>query len=146
VDLALLKMEPPAGVTLTHVFMGESEDCEVGERVFAIGAPIGLERTVSPGTISVRNRVLGGFTHFQMTTPINPGNSGGPLFNLAGEVVGVNSSGFLGSQGLNFAIPSKYVIDFLRNRDAFAVDSTRDENGVHYLPGPRRPKRNGEGR
>ena len=84
---------------------------------------------------------MSGFTHFQMTTPINPGNSGGPLFNLRGEVVGVNSSGYLGSQGLNFAIPSKYVIDFLRNREAFAVDATRDENGVHYLPGPRRPKK-----
>ena len=55
-------------------------------------------------------------------------------------MVGVNSSGYTGMQGLNFAIPSKYVIDFLDNRDAFALDSTRSENGVHYLPAPRKIK------
>jgi len=141
VDLALLKMTPPKGVQLKHIFIGDSAKVIVGEKVFAIGTPIGLERTVSSGIISVTNRVWSGFTHFQMTTPINPGNLGGPLFNLRGQVVGVNSAGYLGAQGLNFAIPSKYVIDFLRNRDAFAVDSTRDENGVHYLPGPRKPRK-----
>ena len=141
VDLALLKMEPPKGVALKHVFLADSEKMKTGDKVFAIGTPIGLERTVSSGIISVTNRVWSGFTHFQMTTPINPGNSGGPLFNLRAEVVGVNSAGYLGAQGLNFAIPSKYVIDFLRNRDAFAVDSTKDENGVIYLPGPRKPKK-----
>jgi serine protease Do len=140
VDLALLKMDPPKGVVLKHIFIGESRKVKVGEKVFAIGTPIGLERTVSSGIISVTNRVFAGFTHFQMTTPINPGNSGGPLFNLRGEVVGVNSAGYLGAQGLNFAIPSKYIVDFLRNRDAFAVDQTRNENGVHYLPGPRKPR------
>jgi S1-C subfamily serine protease len=62
------------------------------------------------------------------------------LFNLRGEVVGVNSAGYRGFQGLNFAIPSKYVIDFLNNRDAFALDSTRSENGVHYLPAPKKPQ------
>jgi serine protease Do len=72
--------------------------------------------------------------------PINPGNSGGPLFNLRGEVVGVNSSGYMGAQGLNFAIPSKYVIDFLRNREAFAVNDANEEHGIRYLPGPRKPK------
>jgi S1-C subfamily serine protease len=87
----------------------------------------------------VTNRTFQGRTHLQITTPINPGNSGGPLFNLRGEVVGVNSAGYMGLQGLNFAIPSKYVIDFLRNRDAFALDSTRSENGIHYMPAPRKP-------
>ena len=86
------------------------------------------------------NRTFEGRCHFQITTPINPGNSGGPLFNLRGEVVGVNSAGYRGFQGLNFAIPAKYVIDFLNNRDAFALDTTRSENGVHYLPAPRKPK------
>lgn len=140
VDLALLKMEPPEDVALGHVFLGDSEDVVVGQRVYAIGTPIGLERTVSSGIVSVTNRVFAGGTRFQITTPINPGNSGGPLFNLRGEVVGVNSAGYMGLQGLNFAIPSKYVIDFLRNRDAFAVDTTRSEYGIHYLPAPRKPK------
>jgi serine protease Do len=138
-DLALVKMEPPADLQLKTVFLGESDSMQVGDTVYAIGAPIGLDRTVSSGIISVTNRTMEGRCHFQITTPINPGNSGGPLFNLRGEVVGVNSSQYRGFQGLNFAIPSKYVIDFLQNRDAFALDTTRSENGVHYLPAPKKP-------
>jgi S1-C subfamily serine protease len=89
----------------------------------------------------VTNRAFGGHTMLQITTPINPGNSGGPLFDMRGEVIGVNSAGYVGLQRLNFAIPSKYVKDFLRNRDAFAVDTTRSEKGVHYLPAPRKPEK-----
>jgi serine protease Do len=139
-DLALVKMEAPADLALKTIFLGDSDGMQVGDTVYAIGAPIGLDRTVSSGIISVTNRTFEGRCHFQITTPINPGNSGGPLFNLRGEVVGVNSAGYRGFQGLNFAIPAKYVIDFLNNRDAFALDSTRSENGVHYLPAPRRPR------
>jgi serine protease Do len=137
-DLALVKLEPPQDLQLKTVFLGASDDMKVGDTVYAIGAPIGLDRTVSSGIISVTNRTFAGRCHFQITTPINPGNSGGPLFNLRGEVIGVNSAGYMGMQGLNFAIPSKYVIDFLDNRDAFALDTTRSENGVHYLPAPRK--------
>lgn len=139
-DLALVKMEPPKDLQLKTVYMGDSESMRVGDTVYAIGAPIGLDRTVSSGIVSVTNRTFEGRCHFQITTPINPGNSGGPLFNLRGEVVGVNSAGYRGFQGLNFAIPSKYVVDFLQNRDAFALDTTRSENGVHYLPAPKKPR------
>lgn len=138
-DLALVKMEPPKDLQLKTVYLGESDGMRVGDTVYAIGAPIGLDRTVSSGIISVTNRTFEGRCHFQITTPINPGNSGGPLFNLRGEVVGVNSAGYRGFQGLNFAIPSKYVIDFLRNREAFALDTSRSENGVRYLPAPGKP-------
>ena len=138
-DLALVKMEAPADLALKTIFLGDSDGMQVGDTVYAIGAPIGLDRTVSSGIISVTNRTFEGRCHFQITTPINPGNSGGPLFNLRGEVVGVNSAGYRGFQGLNFAIPAKYVIDFLNNRDAFALDTTRSENGVHYLPAPKKP-------
>ncbi|HLU37799.1 MAG TPA: trypsin-like peptidase domain-containing protein [Planctomycetota bacterium] len=140
VDLALIKMDPRPGVTLTPVYLGDSDAMRVGDRVYAIGTPIGLERTVSNGIISVDNRTFNGFTHFQITVPINPGNSGGPLFNLRGEVIGVNSAGYIGLQGLNFAIPSSHVIEFLRKRAAFALDTSRPEYGVHYLPAPRKPK------
>jgi len=139
-DLALVKMDPPEDLELKTVFLADSDAMQVGDRVYAIGTPIGLDRTVSAGIISVTNRTFEGRCHFQITTPINPGNSGGPLFNLRGEVVGVNSSGYQGFQGLNFAIPSRYVIDFLQNRDAFALDTTRSENGVHYLPAPEKPR------
>ena len=139
-DLALVKMETPDDLALKTIYLGDSDAMQVGDTVYAIGAPIGLDRTVSSGIVSVTNRTFEGRCHFQITTPINPGNSGGPLFNLRGEVVGVNSAGYRGFQGLNFAIPAKYVIDFLNNRDAFALDTTRSENGVHYLPAPRRPQ------
>ena len=143
-DLAIVKMDPPKDLQLKSVFLGESDGMQVGDTVYAIGAPIGLDRTVSSGIISVTNRTFEGRCHFQITTPINPGNSGGPLFNLRGEVVGVNSSTYRGFQGLNFAIPAKYVIDFLQNRDAFALDTTRSENGVHYLPAPKKPREGGK--
>src|SRR5690606_34241049 len=81
-DLALVKMDAPEGVTLRPVFVGDSEKVEVGDTVYGIGTPIGLDRTVSSGIVSVTNRVFEGRTNFQITTPINPGNSGGPLFNL----------------------------------------------------------------
>jgi serine protease Do len=141
VDLALLKMTPPEGVTLTRVYLGDSDLLRAGDRVYAIGTPIGLERTVSNGIVSVDNRTMGGFTHFQINVPINPGNSGGPLFNLRGEVVGVNCAGYRGLQGLNFAIPVRHVVDFLREREAWALDTSRPEFGIHYLPAPRKPGR-----
>jgi serine protease Do len=138
IDLALIKIDPGKDLRLKHVFLGDSNKVKVGEQVYAIGTPVGLERTVSSGIVSVTNRTWGGHLMFQITTPINPGNSGGPLFNLRAEVIGVNSAGYRGLQGLNFAIPSRYVIDFLRNREAFAIDASRPENGIHYLPAPRK--------
>ncbi|MGE0142637.1 MAG: S1C family serine protease [Planctomycetota bacterium] len=140
IDLALVKIEPPTDLTLTAVPLGDSEGVKVGTEVFAIGAPIGLDRTVSTGIVSVTDRAFGGHTMLQITVPINPGNSGGPLFDNRGQVVGVNSAGYMGMQGLNFAIPSRLVRDFLRNRSAFAIDETRNEHGIHYLPAPRRPR------
>ena len=62
-DLALLKIKPPKGVRLKHVFVGDSEKVKVGHKVYAIGTPIGLERTVSSGIVSVTNRVFAGRTH-----------------------------------------------------------------------------------
>jgi serine protease Do len=105
-DLALVKMERPADLTLKTIFFGDSNSMQVGDTVYAIGAPIGLDRTVSSGIVSVTNRTFEGRCHLQITTPINPGNSGGPLFNLRGEVVGVNSAGYQGFQRLNVAIPA----------------------------------------
>jgi len=141
-DLALLKLEPPEGVELTRVYLAGEEAVRVGDKVYAIGAPIGLERTVSSGIVSVTNRTMGGRIHYQITAAINPGNSGGPLFNLRGQVIGVTSSKIMGVgiEGLNFAIPSRYVVDFLRHRRAFALDRARTKGGMHYLPAPRKPR------
>jgi len=139
VDLALLKIEGEKD--LPHVYLGDIDDLRVGETVYAIGNPLGLERSVSRGIVSLKNRPFEGLVYVQTTTQINPGNSGGPLFNLEGEVVGVTNMGILSGQGLNFAIPVNVVKGFLRNRDAFAYDKDNPNTGYRYLPPPKKPGR-----
>lgn len=138
-DLALLKIEEAEAFTFNTVSLGDSDDLKRGESVFAIGSPLGLERTVSQGIVSLRYRSLGGRLYTQTTTQINPGNSGGPLFNLRGEVIGVNNmkAMMVGVEGVSFAIPSSTVMAFLRNRDAFAFDQRNPNSGYRYLAPPR---------
>ena len=137
-DLALLKIEDTHGAVFPTVPLGDSNTLTEGQTVFAIGSPLGLDRTVSQGIISTRNRPMDGQLYIQTTTQINPGNSGGPLFNLRGEVVGVNNMKAMmaGVEGLNFAIPSVVVRNFLRNRDAFAFDPRNANAGYRYLEPP----------
>jgi len=109
-DLAVLKVDPPAG--LTAVEWGDSDDSRVGDWVIAIGNPFGLGGTVTTGIISARGRDInaGPYDDFLQTdASINRGNSGGPMFNLDGGVIGVNTAIFSpsgGSIGIGFAIPS----------------------------------------
>ncbi len=138
VDLALLKFDPPEGFDLTVTHLAEGRAIKEGDPVFAIGNPLGLERTISKGIVSKRNRAEGGLTYVQTTTQINPGNSGGPLFNARGEVIGVTNMGYQFAEGLNFAIPISYVIEFLKNRDAYAYDQDNPNSGYQYLEAPRR--------
>ena len=105
VDLALLKVEDIGDTKITYAYLGDIDDIKVGEEVFAIGNPLGLERTVTDGVISTRNRAFEGLVYIQTNADINPGNSGGPLFNLAGEVIGVTNMGYIFFGGLGFAIP-----------------------------------------
>jgi serine protease Do len=140
VDLALLKIPPQKDLKLTSVPLGSLEDLNTGDGVFAIGNPLGLERSVSQGIISTLNRVFEGLIYLQTDTAINPGNSGGPLFNLKGEIVGVTNMGFRGTDNLGFAIPISYVKDFLRNREAFAFNKDNPNTGYRYLDPPRRLK------
>ena len=135
-DLALLRIEDSKGVELKQCFLGDYERVRAGDPVFAIGSPLGLERSVSEGIVSNRNRSLGGTLLVQTTTPINPGNSGGPLFNNRGEVVGVTSLKIVGGESLGFAIPVHYVKDFLRNRESFAFDKDHPNTGIRYLKPP----------
>jgi serine protease Do len=139
-DLALLQIEdPPADGPLPTVPLGDSQGLSEGQTVFAIGSPLGLDRTVSQGIVSSRHRLIDGQLYIQTTTQINPGNSGGPLFNLRGEVVGVNNmkAMALGVEGLNFAIPTATLKNFLRNRAAFAFDPRSPNAGFRYNPPPR---------
>jgi serine protease Do len=142
-DLALLKIEedPEKGKEMPRfkkVFLGDSESVRVGDPVFAVGSPLGLERTVTEGIVSNSRRARGGLMYLQTSAPINPGNSGGPLFNDRGEVVGITSLKVMFGESLGFAIPVNYVKDFLRNREAFAFDKDHANNGVRYLPPPRK--------
>ncbi|MBF0446082.1 MAG: DegQ family serine endoprotease [Magnetococcales bacterium] len=112
-DLALIQIQ--AGDDLPIATFGDSEKAEVGSWVVAIGNPFGLEATVTAGIISATGRMLGNgpYDNFLQTdAAINPGNSGGPLFNLDGEVVGINTaimSRTGGSMGIGFAIPVNMV-------------------------------------
>lgn len=139
-DLALLKVNLPEDYTPTICYLPVEEDLEDGDRVFAIGTPLGLDRTVSEGIVSRRNRAWSGLAYIQTTAQINPGNSGGPLFNIRGEVVGVTNMKIPFGEGLGFAIPVRYVKDFLHNREAFTYDPESSEAGYRYLQPPSRKK------
>lgn len=138
-DLALLKLEPddPPVDSFKHVLLGNAKDLEVGDRLFAIGSPLGLERTVTEGILSTKTRQVEGTLFLQTTAQINPGNSGGPLFNLRGEVVGVTNMKMLFGEGLGFAIPVDRVKYFLDHREAFAYDTDNPNNAYRYLPPPK---------
>lgn len=140
VDLALLKIPALKDLKLKPVTLGNLDDLNAGDGAFAVGNPLGLERSVSQGIISTLNRNFEGLIYLQTDTAINPGNSGGPLFNLRGEVVGVTNMGFRGTDNLGFAIPIPYVKDFLRNREAFAFDKDNPNTGYRYLDPPKRMK------
>ena len=104
-DLTLLKIDDKDLPKFKYVVMGNADAMAVGERVFAIGSPLGLERTVTEGILSTKTRQLGGELYLQTTTQINPGNSGGPLFDMSGEVVGITNMKITFGEGLGFAIP-----------------------------------------
>ena len=113
-DVALLKIDASG---LPKVAIGDANQLKVGEWVAAIGSPFGLENTMTAGIVSAKGRALPqeNFVPFiQTDVAINPGNSGGPLFNLKGEVVGINSQIYSrsgGSMGLSFAIPIDVAMD-----------------------------------
>ena len=123
-DLAIVRIQAKG---LPFLKLGDSDAMEIGDRVLAIGAPLGMTGTVTSGIISAKGRDIhmNMYEDFLQTdAAINPGNSGGPLVNLAGEVVGINSaikSGTGGFQGIGLAISSnlaKNVMDQLQNKGA----------------------------
>lgn len=114
-DLAVIKIEPKASLPVAS--LGDSHVLRVGDWVMAIGNPFGLTNTVTTGIVSAKGRSIGAGPYddfIQTDASINPGNSGGPLFNMAGEVVGINTAIFSqggGNIGIGFAIP----IDLAKN-------------------------------
>ena len=110
-DLVVLKI----GDTDSSVLpLGDSDFVQVGESVYAVGNPQGLEGTFSQGIVS-GIRSIGPDKLLQITAPISPGSSGGPVLNGSGEIVGVSVATFKGGQNLNFAIPSNYLKALIAN-------------------------------
>jgi serine protease Do len=140
-DLALLHIEDKDAPQFASITLGDSDKLSVGDSVFAIGSPMGLERTVTQGIVSTKTREIEGVLYLQTTAQINPGNSGGPLFNLRGEVVGVTNMKITFGEGLGFAIPIETVKYFLNHRDAFAYDNDNPTNPYRYLEPPSRTRK-----
>ena len=113
-DIALVKVE--ASHDMPFVKLGSSEHMRVGDWVVAIGNPFGLANSVTVGIVSAKGRVIGAGPYddfIQTDASINPGNSGGPLFNLAGEVIGINTAINASGQGIGFAVPSDMITPVL---------------------------------
>jgi serine protease Do len=114
-DLALIKTKKKMDTAVSEP-LGDSDKAQVGEWVVAIGNPFGLERTVTAGIISAKGRVIGAGPYddfLQTDAAINPGNSGGPLFNMKGEVIGINTAIVASGQGIGFAIPINLAKEIL---------------------------------
>ena len=140
-DLALLRIEDKDAPKFKFVVLGNADALAVGEGVFAIGSPLGLERTVTEGILSTKNRQMAGELFLQTTAQINPGNSGGPLFNLRGEVVGITNMKITFGEGIGFAIPIESVRYFLDHREAFAYSNDNPSNAYRYLEPPSRTRK-----
>ena len=125
IDLAVLKVDPKE-IDLHPLRLGSAKDVQVGDPVVAIGNPFGLDRTLTTGVVSAKQRQIRGLADFQIDNviqtdaAINPGNSGGPLIDAAGEVIGINSqietgtgSSTSGNVGIGFAIPIDTAIRLL---------------------------------
>ncbi len=141
-DVAVIKAHGENFRTLT---LGNSDRLQVGEEVVAIGNPLSLESTVSSGIVSgIRTIEEEGGKFLQVTTPISPGSSGGPLFNMAGEVVGITTLYLKGGENLNFAIPINDVKPMLQTGYSKLInfpdepkikdDAKREKDtGKHYV-------------
>ncbi len=136
-DLAVLKIR--AKEPLPTVKLGNSHASRVGDWVMAIGNPFGLTNTVTAGIISAKGRTIGAGPYddfIQTDAPINPGNSGGPLFNMAGQVIGINTAIFTqsgGNVGIGFAIPVNEVKSLLPELETKGT-VTRGWLGVSIQP------------
>ena len=136
-DIAIIKAH---GNNFRMLTLGDSKRLQVGEEVVAIGSPLSLESTVSNGIVSgIRTVEQEGGKFLQVTTPISPGSSGGPLFNMAGEVVGITTSHLKGGENLNFAIPINDVKPMLRARlsKARALPDEAEDDASEQQAGPK---------
>lgn len=121
-DVAVLKLSAPAR---TPLHLGDSGKVEVGEKIVAIGSPLGLENTLSEGIVSgMRNGVI------QMSSPISPGSSGGAVFDRYGNVIGISVATVAAGQNLNFAVPINWAKAYLNGEDPQTFADVISENSI----------------
>lgn len=142
-DLALLKIEGFEKRHFPYATITSSNDVEKGDEVVAMGSPQGLERTATKGFVSLDKRSYEQFkdqafqvVYIQHTAEINPGNSGGPLFNMKGQVIGINSLGVRGGDGLGFAISADFLKYFLSQTKVYQLSGKNMTSGYRYLSPP----------
>ena len=116
-DIAFLKIK---GYDLPKIPLGNSNNISIGDKVIAIGNPLGLSNTLSSGIISGIRTDLG-YKLIQTTAPISPGSSGGPLLNAKGEVIGLTTMYLKGGQNLNFAVPINYLIALFKGDNEYSA-------------------------
>lgn len=129
-DLALIRIE---AVGLTQAVQGNSDSLQLGQRLIAIGSPLGLENSVTDGILSSL-RLSEGIRYIQTSTPVSPGSSGGPVFDSTGALVGIIVSGIRGggAENLNFALPVNYIrakLELARNNTPTPVESVAEASG-----------------
>jgi len=146
-DLAVIKAH---GQNFRVVTLGNSDRVQVGEEIVAIGSPLSLESTVSSGIVSgIRTIKEEGGKFLQVTAPISPGSSGGPLFNMAGEVVGITTLYLKGGENLNFAIPvndAKLLLSAGSKVRDFPVETSDPLANLGTTATPNAAPPNGEGK
>jgi hypothetical protein len=136
-DLAIIKINGKTFPTLT---LGNSDQIQVGDEVVAIGNPLGLELTVSNGILSgIRRDEKEDVKLLQITAPISRGSSGGPLFNMFGEVVGINAMFLEGGESLNFAIPVNDAKNLLQNQTVQLQQLPNERDADKPEPDPPKP-------
>jgi hypothetical protein len=131
-DLVLLKV---AGFALKSVTLGNSDTLKVGDRVYAIGAPRGLELTISEGIVSAIRDSGEGYQVIQTTAPISPGSSGGGLFDNQGHLVGLTTYRLEGGENLNFAVPINYARGMARTNQMMTLAELRTNIETRSLTG-----------
>jgi S1-C subfamily serine protease len=131
-DIAILKI---SGTRFASVVLGDSNSVQAGEKVVAIGNPLGLENTVADGLISSIREIKKGTKVLQITVPVSPGSSGCPLFNMQGEVIGIAVGTNVDGQNINFAIPINDAKKILRlDRQHQARQNQKDSTAHKRTP------------
>lgn len=117
-DIAILSVNKE----LIPLVIGDSESINIGDDIYAIGAPKSLSYTLTKGVISNKKRQIGKYSYIQFDAAVNSGNSGGPLLNSTGEVIGINSMKMIDAEGIGLSIPISSVLSYMKGNDIEIIE------------------------